>query len=56
MQEAVDLGRQHIKKAQEKKERDVNRKRRPVDFDVGDKVFVTTKNWRTQRPSYKLND
>ena len=44
-----------IKKAQEKKEVDVNQHRREVDFHVGDKVWVSTKNWKTQRPSRKLN-
>jgi transposase InsO family protein len=44
-----------MKKAQEKKESDVNRHRREVDFQVGDKVWVSTKNWKTQRPSRKLD-
>jgi hypothetical protein len=44
-----------IKKAQDKKRRDVNLHRRPVDFEVKDKVFVLTKNWKTQRLSRKLN-
>jgi hypothetical protein len=44
-----------MKKAQEKKEADVNRHRREVDFQVGDKVWVSTKNWKTQRPSRKLD-
>jgi len=29
--------------------------RRPVDFGVGDKVWVSTKGWRTERPSKKLD-
>jgi hypothetical protein len=33
----------------------VNRHRREVDFQVGDKVWVSTKNWKTQRPSQKLD-
>jgi hypothetical protein len=44
-----------MKQAQEKKERDVNRHRREVDFQVDDKVWVSTKNWKTQRPSQKLD-
>ena len=36
-----------MKKAQEKKESDVNRHRREVDFQVGDRVWVLTKNWKT---------
>ena len=44
-----------MKRAQEKKERDVNPHRRQADFQVGDKVWVSTKNWKTQRPSRKLD-
>jgi hypothetical protein len=33
-----------IKKAQDKKRRDVNLHKRLVDFEVKDKVFVLTKN------------
>ena len=31
-----------------------NKHRRELDFDVGDYVWVTTKNWKTNRPSRKL--
>ena len=41
--------------AQAKKEAVVNAHRRPVDFGVSDKVWVSTKNWKTQRPSHKLD-
>jgi hypothetical protein len=33
-----------IKKAQDKKRRDVNLHKQPVNFEVKDKVFVSTKN------------
>jgi hypothetical protein len=33
-----------IKKAQDKKQRNVNSHKKPVDFKVKDKVFVSTKN------------
>jgi hypothetical protein len=33
-----------------------NKRRRDVDFIVGDKVWVTTKNWKTDRPSRKFSD
>jgi hypothetical protein len=33
----------------------VNRHRQEVDFQVDDKVWVSTKNWKTQRPSQKLD-
>ncbi len=36
-------------------QRNANRHRRPVNFGPKDKVYVFTKNWKTQRPSRKLN-
>jgi hypothetical protein len=36
-----------IKKAQDKKQRDVNSHKQLVNYKVKDKVFVLTKNWKT---------
>jgi len=36
-------------------ERQANRHRREPDFDVGDSVWISTKNWKTERPSRKLD-
>jgi transposase InsO family protein len=55
MNQAIEKGKEIIREAQAKKERDVNTHRRPVDFTVNDKVWVSTKNWNTQRPSRKLD-
>ena len=55
MKEALQRGRELMAKAQAKKEKDVNRHRRPVDFTVEDEVYVSTKNWKTERPSRKLD-
>ena len=44
IQEAIGVAQGHIRKAQEKKEKDINAYRREVDFRVEDKVFVTPKN------------
>lgn len=52
---ALDTARIIMKKAQEKKEKDVNPHRREPDFAPGDKVWVSTKNWKTERPSKKLD-
>jgi hypothetical protein len=41
---AIKQAQDCIKKAQDKKQRDVNPHKRPVDFEVKDKVFVLTKN------------
>ena len=47
MHDAWETARSIMKQAQEKKERDVNCHRREVDFQVDDKVWVSTKNWKT---------
>ena len=43
-------------KAQNRYARQANKHRREVDFKVGDKVWVMTKHWQTNRPSRKLAD
>jgi hypothetical protein len=55
MYEAIEKAKEFMAKAQDKKSRDVNAHRREVDFEVGDKVWVSTRNWKTQRPSHKLD-
>src|SRR6266536_5319277 len=55
MQEACTLGRELMAKSQAKKEADVNAYRRLIDFAIKDKVYVSTKNWKTQQPSRKLD-
>jgi transposase InsO family protein len=55
LQEAWETARSIMSRAQEKKIRDVNPHRRQVDFQAKDKVWVSTKNWKTQRPSKKLD-
>jgi len=42
-------------KAQERQRLQANKHRRPVDFAVKDKVWVSTKNWTSERPSRKLS-
>jgi hypothetical protein len=44
MHNAIKQAQDCIKKAQDKKRRDVNLYKRLVDFEVKDKVFVLTKN------------
>jgi hypothetical protein len=41
-------------RAQERYAKQANKHRRNVDFKVGDKVWVTTRHWQTDRPSKKL--
>lgn len=55
LQEAWTLARKNLEKAQDAMTRQANKHRREPDFDVKDKVWVTTRNWRTDRPSRKLD-
>ena len=44
-----------MKLAQERHFRQATKTRRPVDFGVEDRAWVSTKEWRAERPSKKLN-
>jgi predicted aspartyl protease len=55
MHQVWETARTIIQQAQEKASQNVNRHRREVDFQVGDYVWISTKNWKTQRPSRKLD-
>lgn len=43
-----------MEKAQDRMRSAVNRHRRPIDWDIGDMVFLDTKNLAIDRPSRKL--
>jgi hypothetical protein len=53
--QAWKAARENIEKAQQSMEKQANKHRREPDFDVGDSVWVTMKNWKTERPSHKLD-
>ena len=55
LEQAWKVARENIQKAQKAMEKQANKHRREPDFDVGDSVWVTTKNWKTERPSRKLD-
>jgi hypothetical protein len=55
MQGIWDMIRGTISQAQEHQKRQADRHRREIDFDVGDYVWVTTKEWKTGRPNKKLD-
>jgi hypothetical protein len=54
MQEIWDKAKVGIKHAQQLQKRQADKHRREVDFGVGDKVMITTKDWNMGRPSRKL--
>ena len=55
MKKAWDQGKKSMTRAQEKIVKDTKSKRKPIDFNMSDKVWIFTKNWKTQRLSKKLN-
>jgi hypothetical protein len=55
LEEVWKAAHTNIAKAQESMARQANRHRRKPDFDVEDLVWVSTKNWKTERPSRKLD-
>ena len=55
MHHAWETAKTIIRKSQEKMEQDVNCHRREVDFKKDDNIWVSTKNWKTQHPSWKLD-
>jgi hypothetical protein len=53
--EALEYARSAIQRAQERMSKAANAYRRPVDFDVGDYVWLDMRHLPTQRPSRKLD-
>ena len=52
---AWKVARKNLEKAHKSMEQQANKHRREPDFGPGDMVWVTTKNWKTERPSHKLD-
>jgi hypothetical protein len=56
MHSAWETARTNMAKAQGTQKKNADRKRAPVTFAVGDTVWLTTRNWKTERPSRKLDN
>lgn len=56
MHEKWEQAKKIMTKTQAKKKQDVNLHRRDVDFDVEDKVWISTKHWKIHRSSRKLDN
>jgi transposase InsO family protein len=56
MHSVWDWAKENMQKAQEKMQKSVNQHRRPIDWQVGDKVYLSTKNLKINRPSRKLSE
>jgi hypothetical protein len=55
LEEAWKVACTNLEKAQKLMEQQANKHRREPDFTVGDMVWVMIKNWKTERPSCKLD-
>ena len=56
MDEILVFAKKHILEAQEVMSRQANKHRKDVDYEIGDMVFLNSRNIKTQRPSKKLDD
>jgi hypothetical protein len=54
IQDIWSFAKENMKTAQERQSAQANKKRRPVNFQVGDHVYVTNEGWDTGRPGRKL--
>jgi hypothetical protein len=54
IKDVQDLARTAALKTQKRQETQANKTRRPVDFQVHDKVFLRKKGWATQAPTTRL--
>jgi transposase InsO family protein len=54
MKAAWELAKGNMQVAQDRMARATNQKRRPIDWEVGDEVYLSTKNLKNHRPSRKL--
>ena len=55
MDDVWQFARKCMERSQTESRRQADKHRRPIDFDVGDSVWVSTKSWETDRPSRKLD-
>lgn len=54
IQEIWEFARSNMRSSQERQKAQANKKRRPVNFKIGDRVYVTNEGWDTGRPGRKL--
>jgi transposase InsO family protein len=54
MKQAWETAKGNMEVAQDRMARNTNRHRRPIDWQVGDEVYLSTRNLKTYQPSRKL--
>lgn len=55
MEDVWKVVSEKIQKAQDQQKKQADRRRRPVDFSVGDKVWLSLRHYQTDRPNKKLD-
>ena len=55
MEDALIFGKRNVEVAQARMIKQANKKRKDVSYNIGDRVFLSTKNIKTTRPSKKLD-
>jgi transposase InsO family protein len=55
LEEVWEFVKGSLVKAQDSQRKQANKKRREVDFQVGDQAYVRTDSWKSDRPSRKLD-
>ncbi len=56
MKEVWEFARASMEKAQARQKKQADKHRRDIDFEIGDSVWVSVKNWKTGRPNKKLDN
>ena len=56
MDEVLVFAKKHILEAQEVISKQANKYRKDVDYEIGEMVFLNSRNIKTQKPSKKLDD
>jgi len=56
MHKAWEIAKQNMERAQERMAKSVNQHRRKIDWKVGEKVYLSARNLKSDRPSRKLDD
>jgi hypothetical protein len=54
MHDAWKQAKENLQQTQDRMSKSVNQHRRSIDWEVGDQVYLSTKNLKNHRPSRKL--
>jgi transposase InsO family protein len=54
MEKIQNMAKAQMEKSQKQQKAQADKHRREIDFDIGDEVLITTRNWNLGQPSKKL--